>query len=107
MFLGVLGVGIAGVVVGAAAVRGVGGVVGFVAAGAGAAAAAIALVARSLSSWTVAQLVMSASPGIKTIVVLTAQLPLMMTTLACGPIPRRHATVAIGRDLVPQNLAQL
>ncbi len=46
MFLGVLGVGIAGVVVGAAAVRGVGDVVGFVAAGAGAAAAAIALVAR-------------------------------------------------------------
>ncbi len=45
--------------------------------------------------------------GIKTIVATTAWLQSMITTLARGPVPTRHATVALAHDRVPPNLAQL
>ena len=93
--------------VGAAAVGGVGIAVGFAAAGAGVAVATIALVARSSRSWTAMQLAMSISLGIETIVATTARLQSMITTLARGPVPTRHATVALAHDQVPPNLAQL
>ncbi len=70
----VLGVCVAGVEVGAATVWEAGVLVGFVVAGAGAAVAAIALVARSSRSWTITQLAMSISLGIKTIIATTARL---------------------------------
>ncbi len=101
----VLGVGVAGVDVSAAAVKEVSVVVRFVVAGVGAAVAIIALVARSSRSLTVTQLAMSISLGIKTIVATTAQLQSTITTLARGPVPIRHATVALARDWVPPNLA--
>jgi hypothetical protein len=103
----VLGVGVAGADVGAAAVGEVSIAVRFVVAGVGAAVATIALVARSLRSLTVTQLAMSISLGIETIVATTARLQSTITTLARGPVPIRHAMVALARDRVPPNLAQL
>ncbi len=70
----VLGVGVAGVDVGAAAVGEVSVAVRFVVAGIGAAVAIIALVARSSRSLTVTQLGMSISLGIEMIVATTARL---------------------------------
>ena len=102
-----LDVGVAGVEVGAAAVGGVGMAVGFAAAGAGVAVATIALMARSSRSWTATQLAMSISLGIEKIVATTALLQSPITTLARGPVPIRHATVALARDRIPPNLAQL
>ena len=93
--------------VGAAAARGVCAAVGIVAAGTGVAAAANTLAARSLRSWTVTQLVMSTLLGIEMIVATTVRLQSRITTLACGPVPTRHATVVLARDRVPPNLAQL
>jgi hypothetical protein len=94
----VLGVGVAGVDIGAAAVGEVSIAVRFVVADIGAAVDIIALVARSSRSLTVTQLAMSISLGIETINVTTEQLQLTITTLARGPPPIRHATVALGRD---------
>jgi hypothetical protein len=103
----VLGIGVAEVDVGAAAVGEVSIAVRFVVAGVGAAVTIIALVARSSRSLTVTQLAMSISFGIKTIVATTARLQSTITTLARGPVPIRHAMVALMRDRVPPNLAQL
>jgi hypothetical protein len=103
----VLGVGVAEVVVGAAAVGEVSVAVRFVVAGVGAAVVIIALVARSSRSLTVTQMAMSISLGIETIVAMTARLQSTITTLARGPVLMRHATVALAHDRVPPNLAQL
>ena len=81
--------------------------VGFAAAGAGVAVATIALMARSSRSWTATQLAMSISLGIEKIVATMALLHSPITTLARGPVPIRHATVALARDRIPPNLAQL
>jgi hypothetical protein len=76
-------------------------------AGAGTAVAATARLARSSRSWTVTQLVMYITLGIETIVVTAVLLQSTMTTFARGPVPTRHATVALARDRVPPNLVQL
>ena len=70
-------------------------------------AGAGAALARSSRSWTVTQLVMYITLGIETIVVTTVLLQSTMTTFARGPVPTRHATVALARDRVPPNLVQL
>ena len=70
-------------------------------------AGAGAALARSSRSWTVTQLVMYITLGIETIVVTTVLLQSTMTTFARGPVPTRHAMVALARDRVPPNLVQL
>jgi hypothetical protein len=91
----VLGIGVARVDVGAATVGEVSVAVRFVVAGVGAAVGTIALVARSSRSLTITQLAMSISLGIETIVATTAWLQSTITTLVSGPVPIRHATVAL------------